>query len=245
MDHVARTKRFVDPAHRFLVAIIFAVSLPGVAASPGHATKVPTTEAAFVEAPVPPSLKTVESSAEDIVDFALSKDRGGVSATAASLKAAANGPAAAALTRSGVPSAELAQLKARANRVAQLAGSGSFIAIALAANAVSELMADLYGRFQDRVPARILRLDYLDREAQLRSLARQKEKVAVAMRQLGPTWVRLRPKVIAAGGARQAAAYDRHVAAMKRLVRGAGKNVQAEAVHGLELVDQLEQVFTR
>ncbi|HEY3206409.1 MAG TPA: hypothetical protein VGJ58_05615, partial [Gaiellaceae bacterium] len=59
------------------------------------------------------------------------------------------------------------------------------------------------------------------------------------------TWNGVRAKVVAAGGKSEAAAYSRHVAAMRRLAPGAAKKVRAEAVHGLELVDQMEQVFAR
>jgi histidine kinase/DNA gyrase B/HSP90-like ATPase len=142
-------------------------------------------------------------------------------------------------------SSEIARLSRRASRVAQFARNGSFIDVALAANAVSQLMPALNGRFRDRVPAGILALDYFDREAELRSLARQPANVALAVKGLAITWAPLRSKVIAAGGARQVAAYDRHVAAMKRVPSSAGRAVQLEAARGLELVDQLENVFTR
>jgi hypothetical protein len=196
-------------------------------------------------APVPASLKEAESSAEDLVDLALSMDRAQSVEVAGSLKAAANGPAAVALRRAGVRPVLIAELRRRANRLARVARNGSFLDIALAANAVSELMADLYGRFHDRVPATVLKLDYLDREAHLRSLARHPKRVARAVKELGPTWARVRPKVIAAGGAKEARAYQRHVAAMNRLTPDAGLKVQAEAVHGLALVDDLERVFLR
>jgi hypothetical protein len=195
------------------------------------------------KAPVPASLKAAESSAEDLVDVALSMDRAQAVEVAGNLKAAANGPAAVALRRAGVRPALIAELRRRANRLALVARTGSFLEIALAANAVSELMSDLYGRFQDRVPATVLKLDYLDREAHLRSLARHPKGVARAVKKLGPTWARVRPKVIAAGGAKEAKAYQRHVVAMNRLAPGAGLKVQAEAVHGLALVDDLERVF--
>jgi hypothetical protein len=196
-------------------------------------------------APVPSSLKTLESSAEDLVDFALSRDRGAVAATAAKLTGVARGPAAASLTRSGVAQAKIARLQRTANRVARIAADGSFIRVALAANAVSGLMPDLYAHFHDRVPPAVLALDYLDREAQLRSLARERKRVGTAVQQLVSTWTRLRPKVLAAGGGESVAAFDKHVAAMKRLVRGAPSRVQGEAIRGLALVDRLEQVFTR
>jgi len=205
---------------------------------------VPAAKAASLKAPVSASLRAVESSAEDILDAALAGERGEVVAKAASLKAAANGPAAAALARSGLSSAKVGQLKQRANRVAQLAARGSFTDVALAANAVSQLMPDFYGRFQDPVPAPVLKLDYLDREALLHSLARQPVQVATTVKELERTWVRLRPAVIAAGAAKEAAAYGRHVVALNRLEAGQ-KNVQAEADRGLNLVDQLEQVFSQ
>jgi hypothetical protein len=228
----------VTPVHRLatllLAAAVVAAGTTSNVAAAGLNTK----------APVPEVLKAAESSAEDVVDDALSGDRGSARATAATLSAAAAGPAAATLTRSGVPRAEVAQLRARANRLAQVTHSGSFIGIALAANAVSQLMTDLYARFQDRVPAPILALDYLDREVQLRSLAGQPAKAATALKALEPTWLRVRPKVLGAGGAEAAAAFDKHVAAMGRLDTAAPRKLQAEAARGLELVDELENVFT-
>jgi len=201
--------------------------------------------AAAAKPPLPAVLVDTESSAEDIVDYALAGDRGQVVSTAARLKGAADGPAAAALVRSGVPAATVAQLVLRANRVARISHRGSFVTVALAANAVSGLMPILYGRFANRVPASILALDYFDREAELRSLAHDPASVARAVEQLARTWARVRPTVIAAGGAVEAAAFGRHVAAMGRLDPNAGKPVQAEAARGLELVDRLEDVFMR
>jgi hypothetical protein len=207
-------------------------------------------EAAEVEAPsgqspVPGTLAAAESSAEDLIGFALSGDRKSVIAEAARLKATANGSAMAALTQDGVRPATVAVLKRRANRVAQLAPAASFADIALAANAVSQLMPGLYGGFQNPVPTAILALDYLDREAQFRSLAHQPEMVASAVKELSHTWRRVRPRVVAAGGESEAVAYQAHVAAMQELSPAAAAKVQAEAAHGLELVDQLEHVFSR
>jgi hypothetical protein len=106
-------------------------------------------------------------------------------------------------------------------------------------------MPGLYARFRDRVPASVLTLDYLDREAQLRSLVGERKNVAHAVVQLASTWSRLRGKVVAAGGGAEAGAYDKHVATMKRIAVGSLQRVRAEAVHGLALVDELEAVFTR
>jgi hypothetical protein len=194
---------------------------------------------------VPSSLQAVESSAEDLVDFALAGDRRETVATAAELATRARGPAAASLARAGVAPAKIARLKRTASRVSQLAARGPLVRVALAANAVSGLMPELYAHFHDRVPPSVLTLDYLDREAQLRSLVLERARVDVAVKRLASTWAPLRPKVVAAGGSAPAAAYDKHVSAMKRLVRGSLTAVGKEAVHGLVLVDALEQAFTR
>jgi hypothetical protein len=192
--------------------------------------------------PVPASLTSAESNAEDIVDVVLAHDRSGVVSIAAQLEATVFAQAAT-LRRDGVPTRLVAQLEQRAEHLAALAHSGGDVQILLAANAVSQLMAGLYTHFAAPVPPAIQALDYLDREAQFRSLAGQPAKVVAAVKELGRTWARIRPKVLAAGGGSQATAYARHVAAMERLEPGSATQVQAEAGRGLELVDALEQVF--
>ena len=207
------------------------------AASPAHAAN------ALRRPPLPTILTMVESSAEDIVDDALAHDRAEVIRRASELRSAANGRDVRRLSRSGVPAADVADLGRRATRVSRLARSGSFVGVALAANDVSELVPELYARFRNPVPPVIGRLDYLEREIELRSIAAQPRRVAQAMTELERVWPRARRKVVAAGGSREAAVYGRHVATLGRLAPGSGRAVQAEAVRGLALVDDLERVF--
>jgi hypothetical protein len=226
------------------VVVALTAGTVSVAAASGHMPAVATVAPLVVSTiPLPPSLQAVESSAEDIVDFALAGDRASLVVGAATLKAAASGPAATTLAQAGVPSLRVSLLERRANRVGRLAAHGAMIDVALAANAVSELMPGLYGHFRNRVPAAVLLLDYLDREAELRSLARQPDKVDAAIMKLVLAWAPLRPKVIRAGGAKEAASYQQHVAAMKRLAADSGTRLQIEAVRGLNLVDEIERVF--
>jgi hypothetical protein len=192
--------------------------------------------------PVPASLTAAESNAEDIVDAALAHDRSGLVSIAAELKASAHGQAAM-LRNEGVPAALVSELGQRADRLATVARDAPYVRIMLAANAVSQLMPALFARFAGPVPPAIQALDYLDREAQFRSLAGEPGRVAAAVKELDWTWAHVRANVVAAGGRSEAAAYARHVAAMKRLDPGAGAPVQSEARRGLELVDGLERVF--
>jgi hypothetical protein len=195
---------------------------------------------------VPRSLGTVESAAEDAIDFAHAGDRPKVVRATRALRRAADGRAAADLRKAQVPEDRIAALRDRARLLATVAGSADLLRVSLGANQVSALMPEFYARYADPVPPDVLKLDYLDREAQLRSQAGDRAAVRAAVRDLSATWAGLRHEVIDAHGRKVAASYSRHVAAMRRLSRGShGPALQREAVTGLELVDRLEGVFRK
>jgi hypothetical protein len=222
----------------FLVGALVAASI----GSPAPAAAAPM---AVMRPPVPPSLTALESSAEDLVDVALAHDRSRVVAMAGTLASSAGGATGKTLLSAGVSPADVAALRARVAVVTRLAHVGQYTSIALAANAVSGIVVTLYARFADPVPVPVRRLDYLDREAQLRSLAGQRKAVAPVVAQLSATWTPLRAAVVGHGGQTVAAAYGRHVAAMRRLAQTQGGAFRSEAVNGLNIVDELEQVFLR
>ncbi len=216
------------------VAVLATAVLAPASARGGSASKPP----------VPPGLVELESAAEDIVDLALAGNRAAALSKAAELRAAARGPVAARLERAGVPPATVLELRTRAGRVASVARSAAPVTIALAANSVSGLMSRLYAHFASRVPPAILRLDYLDREVQLRALAHQPSRVTASVKALASTWSSVEPKVLAAGGTSQAGSYRAHVARLRRLAQVGGREIDAEATRGLALVDELERVFS-
>jgi hypothetical protein len=195
---------------------------------------------------VPSALSQTESSAEDLVDFARAKKRAKVVAEGKELRRLAQGRAAAALKKAKVPSELISVLQSQATSTVQIAASAGFLQVALAANQVSGLMPQLYGYFSDPVPPAVLKLDYLDREAQFRSIAKDRFLTRRAVDQLSSTWKELRAQVVKAGGDREAARYDRHVAKMRRLAESFAKAaIRKEAANGLQLVDELEGVFRR
>jgi hypothetical protein len=163
----------------------------------------------------------------------------------AELTTAVRGDAASTLARAGVPRPRIQLLRSRAAAVARRARSGSFIAAALSANAVSALMPEFYARFAGQATGAVLRLDYLDREAQLRSLAGNRARLPSIAAELASSWKSVRPRILAKGGTTEAHAFDHHVAALRRLAPGPPKALQAEAARGLELVDELEGVLAR
>lgn len=193
----------------------------------------------------PDSVRTVESAAEDIVDKALVGDRVAVVRKAEELKTAADGAAADDLRAAGVPEAQISQLQTRAATVARLAPSAPLLEVALASNHAFELVPGFFGAFDERVPADVIKLDYFDFEAKLRAKAGELAAVNRAVRGLDTTWRTLRPGLVGNGGQDAAAAFDRHLTAMKRLVRDGDTNaLQDEAQKGLDLVDKLEAVYT-
>ena len=53
----------------------------------------------------------------------------------------------------------------------------------------------------------------------------------------------MRSGVVARDGRAEAAAFDRHVSALRRLAAAGGVGIEHEAAAGLELVDRLEHVM--
>lgn len=235
---------------RRVVAGLLAAGLlgGGVAGAAGaaHGTSPPNpaanARAAIKASTVPTSVTRAETAAEDVIGFLeqgkLAKSR----AEARILRTLARGPAAQALRDAGVTQRQIAEFQHRADRTARLSLSGATATrVSLAANAVSQLMPGFYAHYQDPVPSTVLRLDYLDREIQLQSQAGNRAKTRAAVKQLKATWAALRPELVGVGGIKVARAYDQHVRVLTAMP--AAKVVQKEAVHGLNIVDQMETVF--
>lgn len=196
---------------------------------------------------IPDSLRVVESGAEDTTDLILAGRRAQAIRTAKALDAAAQGPAAADLAKAGVAPARIDALKQRAAAVTRIVQRGRPIDVALAANHAFELVPAFFAVYKDRIPAAVTRMDYYDFEAKLQALAGHRERAAGAVSGLDEVWDALREQVVAAGGKAAAARFDAHVAQMRSLVkaRAGDRALAAEAQHGLDLVDEVEEVYER
>ena len=233
-----RSAVFERPRLVVTVSLVIALLTAGVTA-----TRAPAAPEARALPPIPAGLTALESNAEDLVDDALGHDRTRVVATSNALSASAGATTGKTLLAAGVPARQIALVRARVARVARDAHAAPYVVVALDANAVSTAVTELYLHFADRVPIAVRRLDTIDRDAQLRSLAGQRAAVPLVVR-LEKTWAPLRQHVIDHGGQTVAAAYARHVAAMKHLAAAGGSPFRNEAVNGLNIVDELEGVFT-
>ena len=114
-------------------------------------------------------------------------------------------------------------LRSRATSVTGLAArSRSPLAIAQAANGVIRLIADHPDVFEDSAAPELLSLDYLEREAQLRSLAGQHLAVTAVVERAVAVWPRLRRRLIAAGANELAQQFDAHLEELSRHQSAAG-----------------------
>jgi hypothetical protein len=194
---------------------------------------------------VPSSLDAVESGAEDTIDFARQGSRSKVEGAVRKLRRAL-GPASTDLDEAGVEADRIAALKARIDLLQSLGPRADFDRVSLAANQISALMPEFFGLYDVPVPPDVLELDYLDREAQLRSVVGDADSVKRAVRELSSTWAGLRRRTIDAGGRPIAARFTRHVALMRRKAHDPeSRALQKEAAAGLELVDELERQFRK
>ena len=219
-------------------------SAPATTQATSPQTTTRSTVGSAGKGPVPASLRSAESAAEDLIDEALAGGRAQVIANANELAAVASGSLRSALRGAGVAPAEVDDFQRRANAVKRLAPAAPLIDVALASNHAFELLPDFFGRFKVDVPVDVTRLDYLDFEAKLESKAGDAAKLGSAVRGLGGVWTRLRPVIVRAGGAKAAADYDAHLKAMAGLSNNARAGAtQQEAQHGLDLVDDIERVF--
>lgn len=243
-----RTRRIVGAL--LATAVIGGGATGAVVAAGDGAARAPTsaqgaaphTVSVAASSSVPRGVVAAESAAEDVIGY-LEQGKIAKSSTAArALKTLAHGEAARALRKAGTPAPQVAAFQQRADRTARLSSSSaSPLRVSLAANSVSQLMPGFYSRYSDPVPPAVLKLDYLDREVQLRSQAGQQAKVRAAVRQVDATWRGLRPELVKAGGLKVAQSYDTHVRALKHGAAPAA--VQKEAVRGLDIVDLMEGVF--
>jgi hypothetical protein len=194
---------------------------------------------------VPKSLSRAESAAEDSIDLILAGKRDQAVKSASKLDELAQRDLPDDLEGTASKE-ELGELQARAAELAKIAPTGEPIAVALAANHAFEVVAGLFGKFPSDVPGTVLVLDYLEFEAKLRSLAHEIEPLRAVVTRVSTTWAELAktfPSGDKAGAVR--GRFDAHVAAMTSMA-AAGTDfdgMATEAQHGLDLVDEIEEVY--
>jgi hypothetical protein len=194
---------------------------------------------------VPKSLSRAESAAEDTIDLILAGKRDQAVKSAGNLDMLAQRDLPDDLE--GVASKEeLGELQARAAELAKIAPTGEPVTVALAANHAFEVIAGLFGKYPSAVPGSVLVLDHLEFEAKLRALAHEPDQVRAVVARVATTWGEVKKTFPSGDKANNARSrFDAHVTALTNAA-AAGTDFDGmakEAQHGLDLVDELEEVF--
>lgn len=195
---------------------------------------------------VPGRLADVEGKAEDAYDMALVGDYAAVSDDADDMTA---GWAyfRDQVKDDGASDADITALDdaiAGLNDAVTIQSSLSDYELARAANAISEPMDELFGIYQDPVPAVILALDYGGREVQLDAYEGKFDQALTDIGTLQSVWSGVKQQVLDVGGDAEAAEYEASLATQVELANaGDGAELAVEAEVGLDIVDLLEDVF--
>ena len=110
-----------------------------------------------------------------------------------------------------------------------------------AANELTYIAAGLTERYQPKMPADIVRLDYYGRELEILAAQSDMSKIATTLSDLRRTWDAVKPAVIEHGGGAAAAHADGLVAQLESA--NTPSSVARIANLFLEVVDELEKPF--
>jgi len=110
------------------------------------------------------------------------------------------------------------------------------------ANLLTRLAAEISGPSKPAVPVDVTLLDYYGRELEIWASARDEVKLGSTVADIGRTWRRLRPQVVARGGSGVASRFDALVRAAESASGVDGFARLATPI--LDEVDNLEKVFT-
>jgi hypothetical protein len=193
------------------------------------------------KAGIPKAVLDFEALAEDTYDKALSGDAGGVKAAAASMQSRWK-KLRKTVMRAGLKDASARSLDKSVARLASLSAStASNLQLARAANAVTDTMDDIFALYHPKAPPELMTLDFLGRELVLDARTPDLHAGATHRQELQSEWAGVRPKVIKAGGEKEATGVDDALAAADRAIaQGDEAGLEKQAQAELELVDAIE-----
>jgi hypothetical protein len=194
--------------------------------------------------PIPTELAAVESAAEAGFDAALAGDRSAINvANTAIASHWANYRQQA--PRDGVPADAVSAVDAGIADALRLAAANATApALARAFNVISAPMARIYAVYHPPVPADLLDLDHLGRELIVDAREADFARAGTDLDHLLARWTAFRSVVIASGGATQATAMDRALAAARQAIAARDSAaVEAAAVTETDVVDEIETLF--
>ena len=195
--------------------------------------------ASAADTPKPPkSLGAVDEFGENFFDYAKDQKWDKAAAKVAELKKDAES-LAAELKDDGVK----AKLAKQVTAVEKAVAEKDQIAAMRASNQITLLTSKLSEAYPHKVPADVSKIDFLGREVEIWSLAKNDKKLSSSSAALQKTWKKVRPAVVEKGekGKTEAKKVDGLVAKLK--AAKSPDEFMAAAGPILDAVDDLEDVF--
>jgi hypothetical protein len=146
------------------------------------------------------------------------------------------------VVRAGLKDASARALDRSVAGLLSLSGSSAGdLQLARAANAVTDTMDDIFALYHPKAPPELMTLDFLGRELVLDARTPDLHLGATHRKDLQTEWAGVRPKVIKAGGDKEAAGVEDALAAADRAIaQGDEAELEKQAQAELELVDAIE-----
>lgn len=191
---------------------------------------------------IPQGVLDFEAAAEDAYDVALQGDVAALRKAAASIRDRWK-KLRSAVVRDGLQDASARALDKSVAHLESLSRTtDDKVRLARAANALSDTMDDVFTLYRPKVPPEILSLDFLGRELVLDAMSSDARAAARDLATLQKEWAGLRPKVLKAGGSKQAADLDRLLTSVKEAIsRQDWPELRNQSEAELELVDSMEK----
>ena len=192
---------------------------------------------------VPDTLQTIEAAAEDIIDFAPSGDWDKISADVTDIENAWKSYRPQAGKDGASPAIQAAMTSALSELQAAVPAKDP-AAIMQASNNTSAAVVELFALYNPKVPADIGRLDVLERQVILDVAAKDYTAAEATLARTKSVWEAVKPSVSKHNGKSVAAEFEASLPTQESALNDKdGAALTSEAQNGLEIVDQMEQLY--
>jgi len=233
-----------------VILIAMAATLAGCSGSSAQSTGGDSPSVLAAQSPegesasaMPSTLNTIEANAEDIIDLIPNGDWETIRTDVDEMNAAWKDYEPQA-DSDGASSQQIQAMDDALHALDDAVGKSDETASEQAANDASFAVVELFALYDPSIPAEIGRLDALERQVIIEAKGADLSAAADVLADAQATWDSVSGRVLDAGGAQAADAFEQSLALQVDEV-GSGATGAAidEAKIGLELVDDLEKVF--
>jgi len=192
---------------------------------------------------IPNTLQTIEAAAEDVIDFAPSGNWDKISADVTDIENAWNSYQPQASKDGASQEMQDAMSSALSELQTALSAKNSE-ATMQASNNVSAAIVELFALYHPKVPVDIGRLDVLERQVILDVAAKDYTAATTSLAKTKSVWEKVKPSVLENDGKNVAADFEASLTTQESALNDKDEvTLKSEANNGLEIVDQMEQLY--